>query len=129
MLVFNGQLDIYCNPVGTKWFLHDLGLKPIGRYGKWTIDGFEPAGEAWQYESMTFATVLGAGHLISRDRPKETFALIQAFLRSEGRNVTLTLLPQKRSPDEASPKLAAVRRVASPILDLVERDHSEARIQ
>lgn len=41
------------------------------------------AGFVQNYEGLTYATVMGAGHMVGQAKPKEALALISRYLRSD----------------------------------------------
>lgn len=86
LLIYNGDVDMTCNPVGNRWFVDDLGRDRIGDYSMWDIDQ-QAAGFVQHYDGITYATIRGAGHMVPADKPLEALALIEAFLTSTGHNV------------------------------------------
>lgn len=79
-IIFNGDVDMVCTALGGEWFVHSLGVQPTSTYKMWRA-GSVIAGFAQTFsKNVTFATVKGAGHLVSKDKPKESLHMISAFL-------------------------------------------------
>ncbi|KAE8268864.1 hypothetical protein A4X09_0g3474 [Tilletia walkeri] len=87
MLFYVGKLDLSCNWVGNKRWLFNMDW-----YGKekflaaenrgWVVDG-EIAGETQSAEGLTWATILGAGHMVPYDKPVQAKNLIYRWLAGE----------------------------------------------
>ncbi|XP_037503062.1 lysosomal protective protein [Rhipicephalus sanguineus] len=79
-IIFNGDVDMVCTSLGGEWFVRSLGVQPTSTYKMWhagpVIAGFVQTFS----KNVTFATVKGAGHLVSKDKPKESLHMISAFL-------------------------------------------------
>lgn len=59
------------------WTGHDdFAAQPLRN---WTVDG-EVAGQTRSAQGLTWATVYGAGHMSSYDKPAQTLALMQRWL-------------------------------------------------
>lgn len=91
MLVFNGDVDMLTNFIGSRWFVESLGRKDLSGLHRWFFgQKKEVAGLVQHFDGITYATVRGAGHGTSSAKPRETFAIMERFLASHGtRNVYL----------------------------------------
>ena len=78
-LLFNGDVDCTCNFVGQEWFVESLGRPVVKERRKW-FEGKQIAGYVKDFEGVTVATVLGAGHMAPTDKPSRTFMLFKSFL-------------------------------------------------
>ena len=69
VLVFAGAYDLGCNWVGNEWMTRALAWHGQDGFGaealrEWEVDG-EKAGKARSWGALTFASVYGAGHMVS----------------------------------------------------------------
>ncbi|XP_071495439.1 lysosomal protective protein-like [Diadema antillarum] len=82
MLVYNGDLDAMCNCLGDEWFVDALGLEEEVQWRSWlyTDSSLQIAGFVKEYDHVAFATVKGAGHMASADKPIATAQLISNFV-------------------------------------------------
>ncbi|KAE8183332.1 hypothetical protein CF328_g8218 [Tilletia controversa] len=84
VLIYVGTLDWICNWVGNKGWVFDMDWSGKDKflsaenYG-WRVDG-ELAGETQSAEGLTWATVLGAGHMVPYDKPVQAKNLIYRWL-------------------------------------------------
>ena len=82
-LMYNGDTDLSCGWLSAMWFLEGLGIKSEGKLRPWFVD-HQAAGLTIDYGSLlTRATVLGSGHMVLSDKPRQAFALIQRFLNQQ----------------------------------------------
>lgn len=88
MLVFNGNTDLVCNFIGSRWFVEGLGRTTLSGWHHWEFGG-KVAGLVQHFDGITFATVHAAGHSAHLMKPRETLAMLKLFLASSSRNVHL----------------------------------------
>lgn len=81
-LIYNGDLDLICDHIGNGWFADDLGLKNVSDWTPWHF-GDQVAGQTKTYDGLRLVTLHGAGHHAIRDKPKEVFELIRAFVNNQ----------------------------------------------
>ncbi|KDQ13471.1 hypothetical protein BOTBODRAFT_146116 [Botryobasidium botryosum FD-172 SS1] len=84
VLIYVGTYDWICNHVGNyrwtsalEWSGHDAFNAESLR--EWKVDG-RVAGMTKSANGLTFATVLGAGHMVPYDKPVEALALVNRWL-------------------------------------------------
>lgn len=58
--------------VWREWWMEDVDHK-LNQVG----------GMAWELNSLTFATVKGAGLFVGRDKPRELYTILDAFLNNK----------------------------------------------
>ncbi|GBF90392.1 serine carboxypeptidase-like protein [Raphidocelis subcapitata] len=83
-LVFSGTQDYVVPFTGTRDWTAALGLPIEFPWRPWKLGG-QVAGHAVRYRSegqgpLTFATVMGAGHMVPAGRPEAALALLQDWL-------------------------------------------------
>ncbi|XP_050050048.1 lysosomal protective protein-like [Dermacentor andersoni] len=82
-LIYNGDIDLVCTSLGGEWFVRSLGVQPTSDYKMWhagrVIAGFVQTFN----KNVTFVTVKGAGHLVPKDKTKESLHMISAFLSDD----------------------------------------------
>ncbi|XP_078491346.1 lysosomal protective protein [Ciona intestinalis] len=87
ILLFFGDVDLACNYLGGEWFVDRLGLELQTPRRKWTTrDEYgqvQVAGFYKVYDRLTYATVLGAGHMVPHDKPREAYAMFERYLNDE----------------------------------------------
>jgi len=84
VLIYAGTNDWIANWVGNERWTLEMWWSGQKEYvGKplvdWTVDG-EVAGKVRSHGDLTFATIYGAGHLVPRDKPAESLAMISRWL-------------------------------------------------
>lgn len=84
VLVYAGEMDYICNYMGNKaWTLalEWTGKPQFNDAGdhQWMVEG-EAAGLARSAQGLTFLQVFGAGHMVPLDQPRNSLAMVQAFL-------------------------------------------------
>ncbi|CEH15477.1 serine carboxypeptidase [Ceraceosorus bombacis] len=87
VLIYVGTLDWICNWLGNKAWVMNMPWTHAEEFHKaknyqWLVDGHE-SGEVQQGGNLTWATVLGAGHMVPYDRPKESLQLLHRWLNNE----------------------------------------------
>ncbi|TVU45249.1 hypothetical protein EJB05_04728 [Eragrostis curvula] len=76
-LVYSGDHDLIIPHLGTQAWIRSLNFSIVDEWRAWHLDG-QAAGFTITYaNSLTFATVKGAGHTAPEYRPKESFAMAQ----------------------------------------------------
>ncbi|TVU45382.1 hypothetical protein EJB05_04869 [Eragrostis curvula] len=76
-LVYSGDHDLVIPHLGTQAWIRSLNFSILEEWRAWHLDG-QAAGFTITYaNSLTFATVKGAGHTAPEYRPKESFAMAQ----------------------------------------------------
>lgn len=92
ILIYNGQWDLICNHLGTEEYLRlfewsgmrDFALAPRGI---WEVDG-RTAGYVKSAKGLTYLLILGGSHMVPMDKPRETYDMIQRFIRGKPFNDT-----------------------------------------
>lgn len=87
VLIYAGTYDWQCNWIANKLWVDKLDWTGRSAYAKeswrsWYVDG-EKAGETKSAGPLTFATVLGAGHMVPHDKPAEAQALVSRWLANQ----------------------------------------------
>ncbi|KAK0538250.1 hypothetical protein OC834_000493 [Tilletia horrida] len=87
VFIYAGTLDWICTWLGNKKWLWDMdwsGRKAFLAAEKrdWVVDG-TVAGETQSAAGLTWATVLGAGHMVPYDKPRESKEMLYRWLRGE----------------------------------------------
>ncbi|EIN05025.1 peptidase S10 serine carboxypeptidase [Punctularia strigosozonata HHB-11173 SS5] len=84
VLMYVGEYDVTCNWLGNLNVA--LNLEWTGQAGfaeskfrSWEVEGGK-AGRVREFGGLTFATVVGAGHMAPHDKPKETLAMLNRWL-------------------------------------------------
>lgn len=78
-LIYHGDTDYMCSYPGGEWFVTALGRKLVKEYGPWSYKN-QTAGFYKEFSNITYATVLGAGHMVPTDRPGQTLKLFSNFI-------------------------------------------------
>jgi serine carboxypeptidase-like clade 2 len=86
-LVFSGLQDFVVPFTGTRAWTAGLQLPIEFPWRPWKL-GRQVAGHAVRYRAedegpLTFATVIGAGHMVPSGRPAAALGLLRAFLERE----------------------------------------------
>ncbi|PCH41605.1 alpha/beta-hydrolase [Wolfiporia cocos MD-104 SS10] len=84
MLIYAGTLDWQCNWVANKLWVDKLDWLGRNAYNAeswrdWIVDG-KKAGETKKAGVLTFATILGAGHMVPHDKPVESQTMVSRWL-------------------------------------------------
>lgn len=90
ILVYSGDNDAVCATKYTNTWIWNLGYYHTSDYWKaWSVDS-QVAGYLTQFKTpngnqprLTFMTVHGAGHEVPTYKPKEAFALFEAYLNND----------------------------------------------
>ncbi|KAK0551074.1 hypothetical protein OC845_002323, partial [Tilletia horrida] len=87
ILIYIGTLDWICNWVGNKKWLFEMEWSGKEKFlaaknYQWVVDGKE-AGETQSAAGLTWATVLGAGHMVPYDKPVESKNMLYRWLNGE----------------------------------------------
>ncbi|KAI0260964.1 peptidase S10 serine carboxypeptidase [Gloeopeniophorella convolvens] len=86
VLIYAGTYDWQCNWVANRDWLEKLQWRGAAGYAtapwrSWALsNGSEAAGETKRWGNLTFATLLGAGHMVPHDKPAEAAAMISRWL-------------------------------------------------
>ncbi|KAH9289335.1 hypothetical protein KI387_033452 [Taxus chinensis] len=86
--VYSGDTDGRVPVLSTRYNMNALGLPTKGPWRPWYHRG-QVGGWMQEYEGLTFATFLGAGHEVPLFKPREALAVFQSFISG-------TPLPNKR---------------------------------
>lgn len=87
--VYSGDVDADVPITGTLMWLNKLreeqGLPIIEPWREWWVPGLhkhedQVGGMVWQLKDITFVSVKGAGHMVPRDKKRESYTLIDSFL-------------------------------------------------
>ncbi|KAJ2910553.1 hypothetical protein GGI21_000754 [Coemansia aciculifera] len=86
-LFYNGDADSVCSWYGTKAMLTAMEWR--GKRGflcapdhKWLVAG-APAGEVRSHDNLSFIRVFNSGHLVPRDQPANSLAMINRWLAKQ----------------------------------------------
>uniref|UniRef100_A0A3B3RDK6 Carboxypeptidase n=1 Tax=Paramormyrops kingsleyae TaxID=1676925 RepID=A0A3B3RDK6_9TELE len=80
ILVYNGDVDMACNFLGSKWFVEGLNQKVRSvPYRPWFYNN-QIAGYVAQYEKITFLTVKGSGHMVPQYKPGPALQMFMNYL-------------------------------------------------
>ncbi|KDQ65011.1 hypothetical protein JAAARDRAFT_28675 [Jaapia argillacea MUCL 33604] len=87
MLIYAGTYDWQCNWVSNKIWVDAMEWSGAEEYARtewrdWGVDGVK-AGETKSAGSLTFATILGAGHMVPHDKPVESLAMVLRWIGGE----------------------------------------------
>ncbi|KAJ3984287.1 Alpha/Beta hydrolase protein [Lentinula detonsa] len=87
ILIYAGTYDWQCNWVSNKMWVDALEWNGSDDYGRtpwrnWTVRG-RVVGEVKATPLLTFASVRGAGHMVPHDKPEESLAMIQKWLKRQ----------------------------------------------
>ncbi|XP_014452524.1 lysosomal protective protein [Alligator mississippiensis] len=78
-LVYNGDVDMVCNFLGSEKFVESLNKPMLKSYQPWYYNN-QIAGFFNEYEKITFLTVKGAGHMVPQYKPGQALKMFQCFL-------------------------------------------------
>jgi len=88
ILVYNGQMDLICNHVGTEAYLSTMSVWSglagwlRARRASWTVDG-KIAGYVKNSGDLTFLIVLGGSHMAPMDQPQQSYDMIRRFMNGK----------------------------------------------
>ncbi|KAH7930055.1 peptidase S10, serine carboxypeptidase [Leucogyrophana mollusca] len=87
VLIYAGTYDYQCNWIANKLWVDKLEWSGQSAYAKqqwrdWVVDGHH-AGATKKSGALTFATVIGAGHMVPHDKPAEAQALVSRWLAKQ----------------------------------------------
>jgi len=73
-----------CNFLGEEWFVNSLPVKVKASRAPWFYkakDGTQQvAGFVQKFNSLSFVTIKGAGHMVPQDKPIQAFEMFSNFL-------------------------------------------------
>jgi carboxypeptidase C (cathepsin A) len=79
--VYSGDHDFVVPFTGTRSWVYSLGLNTLTPYAAWYTPDGQVAGFSTTFaQGLTFATVLGAGHMVPQTRPAAALRLLERFL-------------------------------------------------
>lgn len=84
ILIYNGDTDLRCDFLGTKWFIESLGRRKVTDFEPWRDASGQILGHVQQFDGLTFATILGAGHSPTGSRPALVYSMLDLFIKSTG---------------------------------------------
>jgi len=81
MLVYSGDVDAIVPVTGTRRWIKSLGLDVEESWRPWSIKG-QVGGyvEVYDRDSLTFATVREAGHMVPYTQPERAFHLFKSWI-------------------------------------------------
>jgi len=86
MLIYAGTYDWQCNWVANKlwiekldWSGRDAFVGQQNEWGTWSVGG-KAVGITKSAGPLTFATIVGAGHMVPHDKPAEAFEMVSRWL-------------------------------------------------
>ncbi|WIA44590.1 hypothetical protein OEZ86_007312 [Tetradesmus obliquus] len=95
-LVYSGTADYVVPFTGSRAWVYGLGLKEAKPWGAWSMPGSQQvSGHTVQFKQqqqqqqqrggggLTFATVLGGGHMVPQTHPQQALALLQLWLTQQ----------------------------------------------
>lgn len=85
ILIFNGDTDAVVPFLANFSWIEFLELKILEDWKQWRAyeDNENVSGYIIKYDGLTFTTVRGAGHEVSRYKPKEAFYMLTKFINDE----------------------------------------------
>jgi len=87
-MYFSGDFDAVTPITGTIYWFDKYKLDYQSAIKKswrpWVAQSQNISGMVWQYNTITLATVRGAGHMVSWDKPAEALELFNVFLERNG---------------------------------------------
>jgi len=84
VLIYSGDNDASIPYVSTARWVRSLALPLRGQeWRPWTVDGSRIAGHASEYVGLDYLTVVGAGHMVPAERPREAYEMIARWLHNE----------------------------------------------
>ena len=88
VLVFNGEADLCVPYTDNEWWTRTMNYTTERAWHAWSVQGEEGpyvGGYAIKYaNNFTFATVRGAGHMVSETRPEAGYALFEKHVTGAG---------------------------------------------
>lgn len=63
-----------------KQYRSDFGASVKKSWRPWSADGKGLAGMIWEIDGITFWSVVGAGHMVPSDKPREAKYILDAFV-------------------------------------------------
>lgn len=87
--VYSGDVDADVPITGTiRWitqYREEHGLPVIEPWREWWTRGLhrhedQVAGMVWKLKGLTFVSVKGAGHMVPKDKPQESYVMLERFL-------------------------------------------------
>lgn len=82
ILVFSGDFDAIVPFTGTQRWIECLGRPVKNDWHSWRVNS-QVAGNAIEYDKLTFITVKGAGHMVSYYSPERGLDLFRRFVDKE----------------------------------------------
>lgn len=82
MLKVSGDVDLAVPITGTLNWINSLNQTILDEYRPYMV-GEDVGGFTQKYEGLTFASVLGAGHMVPKDKPEVAYYLIKKWLNNE----------------------------------------------
>ncbi|KAH7916117.1 Alpha/Beta hydrolase protein [Hygrophoropsis aurantiaca] len=87
VLIYAGTYDYQCNWIANKLWVDKLEWSGRTAYAgqtwrDWLVDG-HTAGATKKAGGLTFATILGAGHMVPHDKPAEAQAMVSRWLANQ----------------------------------------------
>ncbi|KAF5835512.1 peptidase S10, serine carboxypeptidase [Dunaliella salina] len=78
-LIYSGDHDAAVPHTGSEAWTSALGFPVTSRWHPWYFSN-QVAGYATEYTNLTYATVLGAGHMVPQNKPREALEMFERFL-------------------------------------------------
>ena len=87
VLIYAGDQDFICNWLGNHAWVNELPWAHQGEFASapvtnWTVAGVA-AGTRQNAANLTFLRVYDAGHMVPRDQPARSLAMVNAFMAGE----------------------------------------------
>ncbi|EIE22088.1 peptidase S10, serine carboxypeptidase [Coccomyxa subellipsoidea C-169] len=79
VLIYNGDHDMCVPHTGAETWTRGFGLPVLDKWRPWH-ENTQVAGYVVEYEGLTYATILGAGHFTPEMKPLESLAIFKRFL-------------------------------------------------
>ncbi|KAL3138597.1 hypothetical protein ABBQ32_006363 [Trebouxia sp. C0010 RCD-2024] len=80
VLIYSGDHDMCVPHTGSEAWTRGLGLKATEPWRPWKVNN-QVAGYVQHYEGLSYATVMGAGHMVGQAKPEQALHLIDRFLK------------------------------------------------
>ncbi|KAH3745061.1 serine carboxypeptidase [Pelomyxa schiedti] len=81
MLVYGGDVDGVIPPSGTRAWIDSLSQPVVSSWKPWLVQN-QVAGYVTYYETLTFATVKNAGHMVAYCQPERAFHMWSHFIKN-----------------------------------------------
>lgn len=107
MLIYSGDQDSVCSTIGTQqWVYSVAGAAPLELWRPWLVGGQTAGFLTRCNNSLTFATVHGAGHEVPAYQPQRALELLRGFLSGQLFIDSSVPLPPTAAADNHTPAVS-----------------------